>query len=624
MFAGKARIDASGEESYPISEPRRLRLADALLMTIWFGLLTGLIEVAVKAVQKFGFDQTIYAGRDFVWMAPLTGLVFFAIFGLALFIVASLAPRLNSPRLMAFVVAMFSLLNLLFLYPQLHHYAALPLAIGGAVQISRIIASREKAFHGLVRRTIWLLVGVVALLAAWAQVWPAIAERRELAKLPPAPAQAPNVLFIVLDTVRAHNLSVYGYGRATTPNLEQLAKSGVVFDRALSTAPWTLPSHAGMFTGRFAHELSANWKTALDGAHPTLAEQFSKRGYLTAGFIANTYYCSYEHGLNRGFDHYEDYQVSLGQMISSLTLVRTIAENIRLRRFLRNDEHLNRQSADEVNDRFLRWLPHDGGRPFFAFLNLYDAHEPYLPPAPFDRKFGPGRSKGKLSPLLHSFWNPVIGVGQLSKAEWQEEVDAYDGAIAYLDHQLGQLFADLKNRGLYDNTLIIVTSDHGEEFNEHGLYSHGNSLYLPSVHVPLLITLPGRTPPGHRVTDPVSLRDLPATVSELAGLQTGFPGQTLTRFWARPGSVENGAENPRLCSVRQAPEVPEWYPVSKGDMSSLVREGYRYIRNGDGREELYDFEQDPWERNNLAERAESLSRLEWFRTRLNTMIELKP
>ena len=599
-----------------VSAPH-LRPVGILIMAAWFGLLTGLAEVAVKAVQKFGFGQIINAGVDVAWMAPLAGLIFFLIPGLALVVLSWLAARLrarfDARRLAAFILTFLGSLNLLLLIPRLHHYAVALLAAGGAAQVSRLISARDKSFRRLTRRTVGWLAAWVVIAGGIAQGGQWMLERNKVIKLPPAPPQAPNVLLIVLDTVRAHNLSLYGYARATTPNIDQLASRSVVFERAFSTAPWTLPSHAGMFTGRFAHELSANWNAPLDAAHPTLAEQFSRQGYLTAGFVANTGYCSAERGLNRGFIHYEDYRVSRGQLASSLTLIRAIADNFRLRRLFNNDEHLNRQSADVVSRKFLRWLSAQRARPFFVFLNYYDAHEPYLPPAPFDRKFGPGRRQGKHSALHHLNWNPAFGRRALTSPELEEEMDAYDGAIAYLDQQLGQLFAELRERGVYDNTVIILTSDHGEEFGEHGMYDHGNSLYLPSVHVPLLISFPARAPSGRRVTEPATLRDLPATVVELAGLQARFPGQSLARYWAGSESSRGETESLALSSVRQVTGQPESFPVSKGDMHSLVYEGRRYIRNGDGSEELYDFEKDPWERRNLASQNDSLHLLDRFR-----------
>ncbi|MGH9902711.1 MAG: sulfatase, partial [Pyrinomonadaceae bacterium] len=461
-----------------------------ILAAVWCGLLAGLVEVAVRATQKFYLGQAVGAGPDFFWMTPLANTVVLLAAGLALAAAARLRPTLVSARLAVFVFSLPVFLNLLLMYPRLQHYAAALLATGLAVQSARLAATRQRGFRQLVGRSLPLMLLLVVLLAATAAGWRWTAERRALAQLPAAPAGAPNVLFITLDTVRAQNLSLYGYGRETSPRLNQLAARGVTFERALSTAPWTLPSHASMFTGRFPHEMNADWDRALGDEHPTLAEAFAARGYLTAGFVANTGYCSHEHGLDRGFAHYEDFPRSLGQLASSSTLVRTVADHFRVRRLVRNDEHLNRQPADRINDRFLRWLAgREEGRPFFAFLNYYDAHDPYLPPAPYDRKFGPGRAEGKHSPLHHFVWDPAARNRKLSPQEVRTEIDAYDGAISYLDHQLGLLFDELGRRGLLENTLVVVTSDHGEEFGEHGGAYHGTSLYEEQVRVPLRIAI---------------------------------------------------------------------------------------------------------------------------------------
>src|SRR5262249_23073252 len=139
----------------------------------------------------------------------------------------------------------------------------------------------------------------------------------------------------------------------------------------------------------------------LDTTYPTLAEFLSTRGYATAGFVANLGYCSYETGLNRGFAHYEDYPISWGQIASSSTLVRTIIISFIMCQMIQNNQHLNRKSADQLNYDVLQWLAHEKRRPFFVFLNYFDLHDPYLPPTPFDTKFGPGRRNGRYSPLHH-------------------------------------------------------------------------------------------------------------------------------------------------------------------------------------------------------------------------------
>src|SRR5262249_43485980 len=146
-----------------------------------------------------------------------------------------------------------------------------------------------------------------------ARAW---SEHRRTAALPPPAPAARNVLLLVWDTVRAQNLSLHGYSRRTTPNLQRLAARGVQFRHAFATAPWTLPSHASLFTGRWPHELSANWKTPLDEQVPTLAGRLSSRGYDTAGFVANLDFCSRETGLGRGFVHYEDYPLSIWEALT--------------------------------------------------------------------------------------------------------------------------------------------------------------------------------------------------------------------------------------------------------------------------------------------------------------------
>ena len=612
------------------------RTRTSILGAAWFGLLIGLSEVAAKGAQKFGtsvlFDPqeairrfgigpVVRASKDIVWMAPLAGLVLSLILAP---IVLFVAHRLFRRDALPFIVLVFTFLgalNLFYMYTRLQEYAALLLAAGIAAQMYRIASRRTEIVARIIERSFWLLVAITVLPTVVVLGFQAAKERSSLHALPVPQPKAPNVLLIVLDTVGTRNLSVYGYERDTTPNLKRLAANGAVFDRALATAPWTLPSHASMFTGRYDYELSTDWKVPLDARYPTVAEQFAKNGYLTAGFIANTLYCSYEFGLDRGFIHYEDYPVSVGQFISSLTVLRTMATRPSLRRLVKNDEDLNRQPAEEINQKFLRWLGQHKNRPFFVFLNYYDTHDPYFPPPPFDRKFGAGRRNPKWSPLLRSDWDDNHR-RKISDAEFQEEIDAYDGAVAYLDDQLGQLFDSLRREGVLENTIILVTGDHGEEFGEHGLYSHGNSLYLPSVHVPLLVVWPGRVPAGRRVREPVTLRELPATMAAMSKLPFSFPGRSLSRFWSE--GDDGNSQSPLLSEVRHVTGRPAWLPVSKGDMRSLVAAGFRYIRNGDGTEELYNFNDDLLEKTNVANQPEGLAVLESLRKQLDSLSKKRP
>ncbi|MCA9971131.1 MAG: sulfatase, partial [Anaerolineales bacterium] len=457
-----------------------------------------------------------------------------------------------------------------------------------------------------------------AALAAGSVGWQAANARRRLAGLPQLAVRSrPNVLLLVMDTVRAQSMSLHGYGRSTSPNLDRLAASGVRFDRAIASAPWTLPSHATMFTGRWHHELSADWLSPLDTAYPTLAEALRGQGYLTAGFVANVFYASYEHGLNRGFVHYEDYTRTAGEILAGASLGRTLGcwnrneIGCQLRPTLGYYELLGRKTAARVNQEFLDWhAAQDGSRPFFAFLNYFDAHAPYLPPAPYDGRFSSGITRGNPMHINLKDW-------EWTPDQQQAEQDAYDSAIAYVDDQIGQLLAELEARGALENTLVLVTSDHGEEFGEHGVMAHSNSLYLPSLYVPLIAAMPGRVPAGLQVPNAFSLRDIPATVLDLLQIdgQSPFPGRSLARFWPDRDPAAAMPE-PLISQVTGLSFRPAGYPVSKGTMLSVVLNHLHYIRRGDAAEELYDIDADPWETADLAATADGAARLAEFRAAL--------
>ena len=198
-------------------------------------------------------------------------------------------------------------------------------------------------------------------------------------------------MLIVWDTVRASYTSLHGYPRDTTPNLSAWARKGVRFDRAVAPAPWTFPSHCSFFTGQWPFRNNSQWKYTLDASHPTLAEYLRSRGYQTAGFVANTECCNYETGLDRGFAHYEDYPLTPRSLLG-----RTVAGEWILKNLLSFGDYydqkwigLQSRGAREINDAFLDWLDRRrADRPFFAFLNDFDAHAPYIAPPGHQGRFG--------------------------------------------------------------------------------------------------------------------------------------------------------------------------------------------------------------------------------------------
>jgi arylsulfatase A-like enzyme len=472
------------------------------------------------------------------------------------------------------------------------------------VQAGRLLSARARGLDRLVRRSLpvplVLLAATVAVCygrGAWTTSRPA------------PPSGARNVLLVVLDTVRADRLSLYGYSRDTSPNLARLAARGVRFDRALATSPWTAPSHASMFTGRWASDLSVGWSRPLDAACPTLAGYLGGLGYDTAGFVANTTYCSYETGLDRGFARYEDYDVSPRAVVFCSAVVQRTLTFVQKHPRLEGDGSSGfRKSAGRINADFLGWLSRrgPGARPFFAFLNYYDVHHPYLRPG--DRPSDAG--------LLRSWWS--LDKRRLDARQVERACDAYDDCIAYLDDQLGRLFGELERRGVLRDTLVVVTADHGEHLGEQHLCGHGVSLYRPELHVPLIVVGPeDLVPSGRVVRAPVSLRDMAATVVDRLGVVPGaspFPGRSLERAWS--GGVAVAEVEPLRSDIEAAPEDDPNLgasPSRRGPMTSLVARGLHYIHNGDGREELYDLDGDPGEERDLAPAPDSGVALGRFR-----------
>jgi len=423
----------------------------------------------------------------------------------------------------------------------------------------------------------WL--GVAGMLAATGVAFAAVRlAPAEAAPIGVAGGRAPNVLILLLDTVRAASMSVYGYERPTTPRIHQLADGGVTFDQAVSPSSWTLPSHASLFTGVAPHALQADWRTPLGRRHETLAERFRAQGYRTGGFVANNWYTAAESGLDRGFNRWLDFELTLRQWRSTSLLMRLpltdqlvsarswreVVRALTRPALLRLDPvpPYPRKRADRVSREFLDWQSERPSAPFFAFLNYYDAHDPYRPPPPYDTRF----------------------------AAQPTAQDQYDGAIAYLDAHLGALLDSLQARGLMENTIVGWTADHGELFGENGKEGHGNGVFWRTVHVPLIVVAPGRVPAGMRIPQPVSQLDLARLLLDLAGIEAGrVGGASLAGFW------KPNAAPPSLAVLA------EFWPSRAADSTGLplqlemavFSDSLQLIRFGDGREGLYNLHQDP-------------------------------
>jgi arylsulfatase A-like enzyme len=258
---------------------------------------------------------------------------------------------------------------------------------------------------------------------------------------------------------------------------------------------------------------------------------------------------------------------------------------------------VDRKRATLVTDEFLAWQQRDEDAPFFAFLNYFDAHDPYEPPEPYLTRFS---------------------------TDPDDRMARYDGGIAYMDAELGRLTRHLAQRGILDRTILVVTSDHGEMFGEHGLYSHGHALYLELMHVPLVVRYPAAMPQGLRVDRPVALRDLARTLVELAKLRDTMPGRNFaSEAWrtepAPPDSVNPSPERTALFETERTRQSWVRGPAAEGPLHGLLDDRWHYILNPDSTEELFAYRTDRAEARNMAATPEGQSVAARYRALLPTL-----
>ena len=573
-----------------------------ILLGLCVGLLTGFGEVLVLALHRHVGHRWLQISMHYIWMVPVVNMLVFGLCGGLLSTASALFPRVVTWRRALGILAFGGWAVIVLRNPWIHWAASLLLACGLALQTVRLLAGRPGLPRGVVR-TGAALATVTLVIAAVMLLYRPFRERRALARLA-AGEGTPNVLLIVLDTVRALELSLYGYDRPTTPNIDAWAQKGVVMDRALSPTSWTLPSHASIFTGLNAAELDVGWDSPLQPGPVTLAETMTGLGYATAGFVGNRKFCSWETGLGRGFLHYEDYTVSRREALRASYLGSGLHGLVS--RWKRLPDLHRRTWGEGINQSVLSWIDQSRGKPFFVFINYLDAHEPYSPPEPYRTRFGP-RVPG--APIRPTVEDPEITETDI--APWK---NAYDGALAYLDQQVGNLLRELEQRGLLNNTLVVLTADHGEEFGEHGMRGHAVSLYQPSVHVPLVFSFPGRIEGGRRVSSPVAIEDIPATVLDLLGQESHtLPGQSMVPRWTT-GIDPSAVSDTLLSFIQKVPRVENLFPAARGDIISIAAGTYRYIwYPADDKEELFDFSRDVWETTNLVTSPEVLPQLSVFR-----------
>jgi arylsulfatase A-like enzyme/tetratricopeptide (TPR) repeat protein len=362
----------------------------------------------------------------------------------------------------------------------------------------------------------------------------------------------PNVILITLDTIRADHLGCYGDPDAGTPNLDALARAGVLFAQATSPAALTLPAHSSIMTGMYPphHGVRVNGNAAVSEAQTTLAEALSAEGYKTAAFVG-AFVLDGRWGLNQGFQAYDD--------------------RFDLKKYAHLDLGGIQRRGDEVMDAALAWLDGHKQDAFFAWIHLYDAHTPYEPPEPFLSTYGPRGAFG-----------------------------LYDGEIAFADAQVGRCVSWLHANGMDRKTVIVVMGDHGESLGSHGEATHGYFAYDATLHVPLLIVTPFRELSRVRVDSQVSSVDVFPTVLGLAGVDLREPvhGRSLIPAMFHPRADADAY----AYAESMTPSLQfGWSPLE-----CLRTTRYKLIKAP--RPELYDLAADPGEATNVYDRHPEVAR----------------
>ncbi|UCE46536.1 MAG: sulfatase-like hydrolase/transferase [Phycisphaerales bacterium] len=400
----------------------------------------------------------------------------------------------------------------------------------------------------------FVILALAVLLIAGVAIWHHYAPRTN---------EIRNVLLISIDTCRADHLGCYGYPLDTTPNIDAIAGEGIVFEYAISPLPYTLPGHCSMLTGTIPpyHGVFDNSDYKLSDGDVTLAELLKAKGYVTAGFVSS-FILDSRFGLGQGFDFYDDdFEEASNAM------------------------DINQQSGGETTHDVIEWLRTHKDEKNFIFLHYYDPHFTYEPPEPFASRFR------NVPPPEHV------------KTKFEQALfDGYAGEIAYTDHCIGQVIDKLRELGLYDSTMIIITSDHGEMLGQHGEGFHGYFVYQPALRVPLIFKLP-RLSKHKRITSTVGLVDIVPTVCSVLGIDLSSPiqGQDLSPCfdsdWLPP------SDRHLFCQSLE----PTKYNANS--LLGVVTDRYKYIKTT--RSELYDLVEDPDELDNIAvEQADQSQKME--------------
>lgn len=549
------------------AEEEKVSFAGSAAIALALGILCGLADALAICMPRFSTDRVDYIPPRLWIVAPLIWVGYLLIVTGALSLLRR--PCLIVPLLVLAGPGFLGVARLIVATRlpgmTVTRVVALSGWLLGVAAISLLLYRRPRRVCALVPPR-WLTVGMISLLAGALVAFPFMDRARlPKAEAPASGSKQPNVILIFLDTMRADALQF-------APHLARFAAGGRNYEKAYAPFPWTLPSHLSDMSGEGAESLLIDFEhQSYAGNHRMLAEIFREHGYRTAAVLANPY-LNASTGMERGFESFESSPADLDLCRTVFGLFIKAVPNARV--------PLCRLDGDDVTGRAIELLQSTHA-PLFLALNYFDTHLPYYVPA----KWRPAGYEAFQPLVEYPAVDGAVGQGGHVPPGLQHHLlTNYAVSVRFLDSALGRLFAAIDASPEGANTIVVVAGDHGEQFGEHDLLQHGNSVYGQVLHVPLILRGPGIAPA--RITEPVSTTDLYGTLLLLANV--GHPRD--------PALVMPGGQTRPVLSLYRAPSgLPRSSGRQRIDAGSVVLGSYHFIRYATGAEELFDLARDPEE-----------------------------
>ena len=619
---------AIGVISASIIRIGRYSLNKALLVGIFICVSVILMVSAIIAFPHLTDD--IMEAKEAIVICTLSGL------GLASLIIYALNKRVGKEKLIALIIS--SLVSVIVLLLGGLWINMSLLSDKGLIEIVPLLADAGLLIGvsifglGLYRLVIWILqryptrrvrdaggILLVLMLVAFVAIsftGPYGFDNKTVASASSDSGSSegkPNILWIVMDTVRADHLSCYGYDRNTTPNIDKIASEGILYENAIANGPWTLPSHASMFTGMIPSKHGADaehyW---LENKFETIAEVLSSNGYETFEY-SNNMWVGPRTNMQQGFDTIlvNNGGIRLPTMSSPRFELPDYLMISRAKQYIENEILLMDDGAQKTNGVVTKWIAdaHQADMPFFVFINYMEAHSPFHPPEEYAAPYlGEGVSFTEAMKVPRPVWQYIAGSYNMREHDFEVLRALYDGEISYLDFRIGQLLDYVRDLGILDSTIVIITSDHGENIGDHQLLDHQLCVYDTLIHVPLIIRYPGLAEAGLRVDEQVQLTDIFPTILDIVGInlssEAQLQGHSLVKDVEHPESEfaisENRVTYEALHLIHDAKINAEVSKYARR-LKTIRTEEFKYIWSSDGMDELYNIREDPEELNNLIE-----------------------